>query len=236
MSVYPQISHYKYSNPPCDDASLQDCIRKAYNFVVSQRNGRQDFLSLNFRTLCLPKALVAQGFNAVSSVINVSTMYPVYKDEHPDIAKTMDFATRAGIASLLLHRATPEPLHLEQRDGIGWALAYYRKHIIECVEQLDTNATLDDLRFIAASCTLRPGANVPNRDWEALLKDDIKWCLAAEKQEWPTLIQTYPQTRAYFETLFIVNTLVPPMDALRHVWYSATPTEHIALPDLEASV
>ena len=218
---------------PYDAQSLDQCIKDAYDSLTKPTRWRQDFLGLQYRTLCLPKELVKQGFAEVSKVVDVSTMAPLDPAAHPDLTRIMDFATRAGVAALMLYRNTVDKLDDVDAGKQDWSISYYRSFVRMRAEKLDVDLSLDDLRFLAATSTLRSGAGAPKRDWPVLMQDDTKWCLVAPRQEWPDLIETYPQTHPFFEASSMLKDLVSPPDALRQVWYSPAPAESLALPDLD---
>lgn len=229
------LSAHAHMNPPHDDQSLEKCSKDAYDKLSTPNRWRQDFLGLQYRTLCLPKSLVKQGFAEVTKVVDVATMVPLDPLAHPDLARTMDFSTRAGVAALMLYRQTVDTLDPVDAGKLDWSISYYRSYVRMRAEKLDVDASLDDLRFLAATSTLRSGAGAPKRDWPALMEDDTKWCLVAPRQEWPHLMEAYPQTRPFFDTFSMLNDLVSPAHALRQAWYSTAPAEILALPDLDTS-
>lgn len=230
----PVLSHNAHPNPPYDDESLKKCVRNSWELLTEDKRWRQDFIGLHLRTMCLPKTLTAIGFNAVAQVVNVATMHPLDPIQTPELASAMDFATRAGVAAMVLYRRTPKKLTQEQYVQLDWAIASYRSHIVRKVEKLDTHDTVEDLRFLASSCMLREKTCSHNRDWSVLIPDDIRWCLAAGKDDWPMLMEIYPKTREYLEAFAVLCELVSPVDALRRVWYTQTPVDQLALPDFDA--
>ena len=222
--------------PPHDDNSLIKCLHRSQSFLTEDKRWRQDFLGLHFRTICLSKAQLALGFKGLSEVMNMETMHPLDSVLTPDSSRVMNFATRAGIAALMLYRRTPAPLNSDQEDGIGWAQAYYKSHVTLKADKLDVDYSVEDLRLLAAACSFRAGASVPNRDWSVLLEDDPRWCFVSCKEEWPALMRTYPQTRESLELFSIACTLVPPAEALHHSWYSQKPLVSVVLPDLDCAL
>ena len=227
------LAHNAHRSPPYDDASWKAQFTTSWAFVAEDKRWRQDFLGLHFRTLFLAKRLEFQEFKSVSSVVDMATMYPLDAQARPDLAVIADYATRAGIAAIMLYRRTSAGLNARQTEQLDWSIAYYRGHIMLRAARGDTNATVDDLRFLAAQCALKPTSAAPNRDWKALMDDYTRWCLVASKHEWPDLMNDYPLTRPYLEAFAILTELVTPAQALQQVWYSSEPSESLALPDLD---
>lgn len=234
--IVPRLSHNTHPSPPYDDDSLTKCVYKSQTLLTEDQRWRQDFLGLHFRTICLSKAQLALGFKGLSKIMHMGTMHPLDSALTPDSSRVMNFATRAGIAALMLYRRTSAPLNSDQAGDIGWAQAYYKSHVGLKADKLDVDDSVDDLRLLAAVCTFRAGASAPNRDWPVLIKDDPRWCLVSCKEEWPALMNAYPQTRSYLELFSIACTLVPPAEALHHSWYSQNPIVSIALPDLDCTL
>lgn len=227
-------NHAFHPNPPLTTDALHACIERSSQLLGEDKRWHPDFLALHFRTLCLPTTLVDKGLNAVREVIDTASMQPLDRTATPDLARIMDFATRASVASLVLYRKRPDYLNPILAQELGLACAYYRGYIIKLVKNDDVHHTVTDLRFLASLCTIRPDASAPHRDWEALLADDIRWCLVADAREWPGLILAYPQTAPYLELFAVLKQLVSPGEAMRQLWYPSSPNEAVELPDLSA--
>lgn len=230
----PDLPLRAHLSVPYNDDSLAKCYKEAYDSLSEPKRWREDFLGLQYRTLCLPKDVVKSGFAQVAKLFDVSTMTPLDPQAYPDLARTMDFATRAGIAALMIYRLTVDKLDDEHVGQQEWSASYYRSHIRLRAERLQVDASMDDLRFLAASCTLRSGAGAPKRDWPALMKDSTKWCLVAPRHEWLALADAYPQTQPYFEAFTMLQDLVTPTEALRQLWYAPGPADVLQLPDLDS--
>lgn len=226
-----------YQNPPYDVASLTACLTASFKFINNIHTlWNPDRMGLYFRTLCLLPNLEQLEFDAVAKILNFATMLPLDPIQRPDLWKRTDFARRASVAAIVFYREPGDVSTNAQTSLMSVACNYYQQEVMLKAEKSDANDTVEDLRLLASSCCLVcEYVFVPHHDWPVLIADDVRWCLVAGKDDWPMLMDTYPQTREYLAPFSILCELVSPIEALRHVWYTQNPMELLTQPDFDFS-
>lgn len=222
-----------HESTPETDEDLRQCWSRVRAQLQTDASWSAARLGLYFRTVCTPPALYLAGLARMSQHLDVSCMQVLDSGKEPTLAATMDFATRAGQASLLLYRRTPGALGPQELAEQEQAQTHFMASVVDLANRGVHHTSTDDLRFLALAATFRRGASAPGRDWTLLLAEEPRWCLAAFPQVRPALMQAHPQTASYFREFDMLRELVPTLDALHRVWYPPGEDESTvyALPD-----
>lgn len=222
-----------HNTTPETDDELHQCWNRVRAHLQTDAAWSTTRLGLYFRTLCVPPALYLAGLARMHEHFDVSSMRALHPEKEPDLAAAMDFATRAGEAALLLYRRNPGALDPDELRGQEQAQTHFMACVVDLANRGMHHTSMDDLRFLALTATVRHGASAPGRDWELLLAEEIRWCLAAHPIVQAALMQKYPGTAPYLREFALLCELVPPLDAMHRVWYPRLEQDCLvyALPD-----
>lgn len=222
-----------HENTPINDDAIRQCWNRVRAQLQTDAAWSTARLGLYFRTVCVPPAIYLSGLSRMSQHFDVSCMRALHPDRDSGLAATMDFATRAGTAALLLYRRMPGILEPDELAGQELAQTHFMASVVDLANRGMHHTSMDELRFLALAATFRRGASAPGRDWKILLAEEPRWCLAATPAVRPTLMQAYPETVPYFMEFAMMRELVPTLDALQRVWYPPSKEDSTvyALPD-----